>query len=304
MGAATQNGRKMEIYLNEFLSYLSAEKGLAKNTLLAYHSDLNIYFRYLTKLRKKLLKTKHQDITEFLWQEKLSGLSARSLCRMIETLKHFHRFLAAENHRPDDPCANLLTPRISPKLPRKLTLDEVERLLSAISGEKEREVRNRAMLELLYATGLRVSELVNITVENIDFKLGYVRVIGKGNKERIIPIGRTCRAYLMKYIPFREKRLASHPGVSDFFLTKLGRKMSRVEYWRQLKAYAAKAGIKKEITPHVLRHSFATHLLAGGADLRFVQEMLGHSSVATTQIYTHVDQERIKELHKKYHPRG
>ena len=289
-------------YIEEFISYLRVEKGLAENTILAYGSDLKHYAAHLAKIRKNILKIKHQDVTEFLWQQKLAGLSPRSLYRLIETLRHFHRFMVAEAHTSADPTANLVPPRITTKLPRKLSLIEVEKLLNSCSGSSEREVRNRAMLELLYATGLRVSELVTLTLDNIEFNLGFVRVIGKGKKERIIPIGKPSRHYLQKYLPFRSKR--AKEGMRDLFLSKLGRKMSRVEFWRQLKNYAARAGITKEITPHVLRHSFASHLLAGGADLRFVQEMLGHSSISTTQIYTHVDKEHLKDLHKKYHPHG
>ncbi|OGS18096.1 MAG: site-specific tyrosine recombinase XerD [Elusimicrobia bacterium RIFOXYA2_FULL_50_26] len=289
-------------YIEEFISYLTVEKGLAKNTILSYGYDLKHYLAHLAKIRKNLLKIKHQNVTDFLWQQKLEGLNPRSLYRLIETLRHFHRFMVAEGHMATDPTANLIPPRLTTKLPHKLSLAEVEKLLNSCSGDREREVRNRAMLELLYATGLRVSELVTLTLDNIEFNLGFVRVIGKGNKERIVPIGKTSRHYLQKYLPFRAKR--AKDGTRDLFLSKLGKKMSRVEFWRQLKNYAVRAGITKEITPHVLRHSFASHLLAGGADLRFVQEMLGHSSITTTQIYTHVDKEHLKDLHKKYHPHG
>jgi integrase/recombinase XerD len=175
------------------------------------------------------------------------------------------------------------------------------RLLNAVSGSDERDIRNRAMLELLYATGLRVSELVNMELSNLDLQTGYVRVIGKGNKERIVPVGKTCKRFIERYLAVRRRKYSNANGL---FLSRLGKKISRIEFWRQLKNYAAQAGITKNITPHTLRHSFASHLLAGGADLRFVQEMLGHSSITTTQIYTHVDRDRLKELHKKFHPHG
>jgi integrase/recombinase XerD len=291
----------METYIDEFTGYLSAEKGLARNTVLAYRSDLKRYVAYLEKSKKQLADIRHQDLTEFLWQQKLDGLQPRSLYRMMETLRQYHRFLLAERLLANDPTAYLAAPRVPSKLPNQLTNEEIERLLSSCTGTKEREVRNRAMIELLYATGLRVSELVNLNLGSIDLKLGYVRVIGKGNKERIVPVGRTAKAYLEQYLALRNSK---YPGVEGLFLSKLGRKLSRIEFWRQLKNCARSAGITKNISPHLLRHSFATHLLAGGADLRFVQEMLGHSSIATTQIYTHVDKDRLKELHKKYHPRG
>jgi len=287
----------MEQFIREFTSYLSAEKGLAKNTILAYGSDLRHYASYVASIQKNLSAITHEDITEFLWQQKSGGLKPRSLYRLIETLRHFYRFMVTEGHLSLDPTANA-------KLPQWLSLQEVEDLLHAVSGHKERELRNRAMLELLYATGLRVSELVNLDRENVDLKVGLVRVIGKGNKERIVPVGKTALRFIERYLELRKKNKKLPPNSAGLFLTKLGKKMSRIEFWRQIKKYALKAGITKHITPHVLRHSFATHLLSGGADLRFVQEMLGHSSISTTQIYTHVDKERLKELHKKYHPRG
>jgi integrase/recombinase XerD len=294
----------MEQYIRQFIAYLAAEKGLAKNTLLAYRSDLKRYSRYLEKIKKDIATVKHPDLTEFLWQQKLDGLQPRSIYRLMETLRHFHRFLLAERVLSADAAANLVPPRIPSALPEMLTIDEVERLLVSIAGDSGREIRNRAMVELLYATGLRVSELVNLELDNIDFSLGFVRVIGKGNKERIVPVGKTALEHVQRYLTVRNKNRRADAAEKGLFLSKLGRRISRIEFWRQLKEYAVKAGITKHLTPHVLRHSFASHLLAGGADLRFVQEMLGHSSIVTTQIYTHVDKERLKELHKKYHPRG
>lgn len=293
-----------ELYTSQFESYLSAEKGLAKNTLLAYKSDLRIYQQYLEKHSIKLLSAKHADITEFLWELKSTSHEARSIYRMMETLRQFYRFLVAEGITSNDPTANLISPKIPMKLPNLMNMQEIERLLHAASGPGVREVRNRAMMEMLYATGLRVSELTGLNLDNVDLSLGFVRVIGKGNKERLVPIGKTALHYLKRYIELRAKNKFMNPGEKGLFLSKLGKKMSRIAFWGQLKAYAKKAGIKKELTPHTLRHSFASHLLSGGADLRFVQEMLGHSSITTTQIYTHVDKERLKELHKKFHPRG
>ena len=291
----------IEPYIREFTGYLSAEKALSKNTVLAYKSDLKRFFGYLEKMNKPVGDITHRDITDFLWQLKLEGLKPRSLYRMIETLKQYYRFLVAENIIARDPAAYLIPPRVPAEVPNQLTHEEVDRLLNAASGHTEREVRNRAMIEILYAAGLRVSELVGLDRSNVDLDLGYVRVIGKGSKERIVPIGRNAVKYVRRYLDIRNSKFSGEQGL---FLSKLGKKMSRIEFWRQLKCYAQQAGITKNITPHVIRHSFATHLLSGGADLRFVQEMLGHSSVATTQIYTHVDGERLKELHKKYHPRG
>jgi integrase/recombinase XerD len=262
---------------------------------------LKRYFRYLEKIKKPVADVQHRDITEFLWQQKLEGLKPRSLYRLIETLKQYHRFLVAENIGAADPTAYIVPPKVPAKLPGQLSAEEVVRLLNAVSGSDERDIRNRAMLELLYATGLRVSELVNMELSNLDLQTGYVRVIGKGNKERIVPLGKTCKRFIERYLAVRRRKF---PNANGLFLSRLGKKISRIEFWRQLKNYAAQAGITKNITPHTLRHSFASHLLAGGADLRFVQEMLGHSSITTTQIYTHVDRDRLKELHKKFHPHG
>jgi integrase/recombinase XerD len=289
-------------YVREFIAYIAAEKGLSHNTQLAYQSDLKRYFRYLETAGKTLAGVTHQDLTEFFWQQKQQGLGPRSIYRLMETLRHFHRFLLAERLLETDPATNLVPPRVPAQLPSMLSVAEVDRLLATIDGADEREIRNRAMVEVLYATGLRVSELVNLALDNVDLGLGFVRVIGKGNKERIIPVGKTAIGFLKRYLPLRNRRAA--PGEQGLFLSRLGKRMSRIEFWRQLKEYAKQAGITKHLTPHVLRHSFASHLLAGGADLRFVQEMLGHSSIATTQIYTHVDTDHLKALHKKYHPRG
>lgn len=291
----------METYLDRFCAYLTAEKGLAANTLLAYRSDLKHYFSWLTASRKDPSAVVHDDLTDYLWALKQSGLQPRSLYRMMETLKQYHRFLAAEKYVTADPTEYLIPPRIPAKLPSLLSVDEIDRMLSRIDGAGERDIRNRAMMELLYATGLRVSELVSLQLSSIDLKLGYVRVVGKGGKERIVPVGRKALTYVQRYL---DLRLHKYPQSTGLFLGRRGTTLSRVAFWQQVRKHARAAGITRTITPHVLRHSFATHLLAGGADLRIVQEMLGHSSISTTQIYTHVDKNHLKELHKKFHPRG
>lgn len=288
-------------FINEFSAYLVAEKGLSRNTVLAYSSDLKRYFRYLAKTGKHLAALKHDDITDFLWEQKQEGLQPRSLYRMVETLRQYHRFLLAENLLASDPTANVEPPKLPAKLPGHLSMQEVDALLAAPAGDSIQEVRNKAMIELLYATGLRVSELVSLDLASVDLSLGYVRVIGKGNKERIVPVGKKACECVQRYLVMRAKK---YPDAEGLFLSQKGGKLNRIEFWRQLKAYARAAGINKSLSPHTLRHSFATHLLSGGADLRFVQEMLGHSSIATTQIYTHVDKDRLKELHKKFHPHG
>jgi integrase/recombinase XerD len=218
---------------------------------------------------------------------------------MIESIRQFYKFLIAENFIKTDPTVYLTAPKLPEMLPDMLTSEEVTRLLNSVSGSDNLSIRNRAMLELLYATGLRVSELISLKFSNVDIEECFVKIFGKGNKERLVPFGQKAQLYLKRYLRVRKNTK------SEFiFLTRLNKPISRIEFWRQLKQIAIKAGIMKNITPHTLRHSFATHLLTGGADIRFVQEMLGHSSISTTQIYTHISQERLKEQHKKYHPRG
>jgi len=294
----------MQEHIKNFLNYLVAEKGLAKNTIDAYGSDLKNLSVYLKNISKTPETLTHKELTEYLWQRKLSNLGPRSIYRLMETLRHFFKFLTAEGIITANPSSNLLAPKIPSKLPNKLSIEEVERLLNVFSNDKELTVRNRAMVELMYASGLRVSELIGLDVNNLDTDLGFLRVVGKGNKERIIPVGKTALYWVSKYMCFRNKRKNVSSLEKGLFLSKLGKKISRVEFWRQLKNAAKKADIQKNITPHILRHSFASHMLAGGADLRYVQEMLGHSSITTTQIYTHIDKDHIKELHKKFHPRG
>ncbi len=294
---------KLERFIKEFISYLTAEKGLSGKTILAYGSDLKHYQKYLENTGKDLSEIRHPDITDFLMTKKESGLKPRSLARLIETLRHFHKFLVMEGHLTKNPTQDILLPRIPQSLPGNLGENEVEMLLASANMPDYKSMRDRAMLELLYATGLRVSELVNLDVSGIDMNLGFVRVIGKGSKERIVPVGRTAIKFIKTYLEFREK-IPKYAANEGLFLSTRGKKMSRLEFWRRIKIYARKAGIAKNITPHTLRHSFASHLLKHGADLRFVQELLGHSSITTTQIYTHVDKERLKELHKKFHPRG
>jgi len=291
----------MENHLKEFSSYLNDEKGLSNNTVLAYLSDLKNFFVFLEKQGKSVSGTDHQLLTEFIWQKKLGGLKPRSIYRLIESIKQYYRFLVSEKIIDENPTAYLSTPKIPSNLPAQLSFDEVSSLLNSVRGTKERDIRNRAMIELLYAAGLRVSELVNIKVENVDLSQGYLKVKGKGNKERIVPISARAVSWIKKYLDTRNKNFRDR---TDLFLSKFGKKISRVEFWRQLKSYALGSGITKKVSPHILRHSFASHLLAGGADLRFIQEMLGHSSITTTQVYTHVDKQKLKELHKRFHPHG
>jgi len=287
--------------LNDFISYITIEKGLSKNTALAYRSDISKFLVFSDKKNIKVENFQHHDITDFLWEIKSEGLKPRSIYRMMESLRQYYKFLNSEELSDNNPTAYLAAPKIPENLPGMLSFDEVELLLNSIDAKDEMNIRNRAMLELLYATGVRVSELIGLKFENVNLKDGFLKVFGKGSKERLIPFGDKAKKFLGIYL---EKRKPSSGTGEELFISRLGKKLSRVEFWRQLKNIAKNAGIKKNITPHTLRHSFASHLLAGGADIRFVQEMLGHSSVSTTQIYTHVDNGRLRQQHKKFHPRG
>lgn len=286
--------------VDDFINYILIEKGLSKNTALAYRTDLNTYLKFLEDKKINYETITHLEITDFLWhlQQQLN-FKPTSVYRMIESIRQFYKFLIAENFIKIDPTINLAAPKLPEMLPEMLTNEEVTKLLNSVSGSDNLSIRNRAMLELLYATGLRVSELISLKFANVDIEECFVKIFGKGNKERLVPFGQKAQLYLKRYLRVRKNTK------SEFiFLTRLNKPISRIEFWRQLKQIAIKAGIMKNITPHTLRHSFATHLLTGGADIRFVQEMLGHSSISTTQIYTHISQERLKEQHKKFHPRG
>jgi integrase/recombinase XerD len=287
--------------IKDFISYIVVEKGLSKNTVLAYRTDILKFVTFAEKKQISLESFQHQDITDFLWEIKLGGLKPKSLYRLVESLRQFYKFLNSEDIIKTNPTLYLASPKISENLPTMLTFDEVVLLLNVITDNDEVNVRNRAMLELLYATGLRVSELINLNFSNINLEDNFLKVIGKGSKERLIPFGEKAKNFINIYLSKRKPYTDSKDNV---FISRLGKKLSRVEFWRQLKNIAKKAGINKNITPHTLRHSFATHLLVGGADIRFVQEMLGHASIATTQIYTHLDKNKIIQQHKNFHPRG
>lgn len=285
--------------IDNFINYILIEKGLTKNTALAYRTDLKTFFKYLEEKSISFENIQHSQLTDFLWNLKVSNLKPRSIFRMVESIRQFYKFLVIEDIIKEDPTIYLSVPKTSEVLPDTLTNKEVDILLNSVSGTDDLSIRNRAMLELLYATGLRVSELISLKFENINLEECFVKITGKGNKERLVPFGHKAKIFLERYLRVRKKTNSEY-----IFLTRLKKPISRIEFWRQLKEISIKAGIMKNITPHTLRHSFATHLLTAGTDIRFVQEMLGHSSISTTQIYTHVSQKTLKEQHKKYHPRG
>jgi integrase/recombinase XerD len=296
----------MKILISEFLNYLSVERGLAKNTLMAYGRDLEMYVQYLGAKQgvKSPEGVTREKITSYMHEQKKQGLTAVSICRSLAAIRMFHRFLVRENFATVDPTDLVDTPKLWKRIPDVLSQAEVNAMLDATQGRDWQSVRDRGILELFYASGLRVSELVGLRVDSINYDMGFVRCLGKGSKERIIPIGKRAREAILKYIESGRKKILKGRVEDALFISRLGKKLSRQSAWKIIKFYARKAGVKKTIKPHTLRHTFATHLLEHGADLRSVQEMLGHSDIATTQIYTHVDKERLRIIHKQFHPRG
>jgi len=280
------------------------ERGLARNTTLAYVSDMEQFLAYLESRGQDPLKARRGDLEDYLWDLKTKkGLQASSLFRKIETLRSFYSFQAAERRVAANPAAELRTPRRPALLPQYLTAEEVGRLLAAPAGASYEALRLRVMIEFLYATGMRVSELLALKAEYVNLQDGWVRVLGKGSKERLIPVHERARALLRQFLQIRQRRFP-RAADAEIFLNRRGRRLSRIQFWRDLRALAKRARLEGKVHPHVLRHTFATHLLQGGADLRSVQEMLGHSSLATTQIYTHLEKSGLKQAHKMHHPRG
>jgi integrase/recombinase XerD len=294
----------MRHLVDRFFQHLGIEKGLAANTQQAYRKDLLRFLDYLEKQEISLPEVGEAELTSYIYQLRQGGLSSRSVGRAISCLRSFFRFSLEEGSLSSDPTSHLQSPRFRPKLPHTLSLEEVEKLLSAPAGQSAREVRDKAMLETLYGTGMRVSELVSLPLNFVDLAVGYVRCMGKGSKERIVPLGSSAIFYLKRYLEFSRPRLTGGKLTPYLFVGPKGRPLTRQGFWRMIRAYSLKAGIGKRVTPHTLRHSFATHLLERGADIRSVQMMLGHSDISTTQIYTHIAQEWLKEIYFRYHPRA
>lgn len=288
--------------LDRFLQMAVFEAGLAEASVAAYAADLRGYLDFLAEQQvARIDDVSPEDIVDHLFALRSAGLGERSCARHLSAVRRFHRFLAAEGRAATDPSATLESPRLLHALPHYLTRDEIERLLNAPRPDDAEGVRDAALLAVFYACGLRISELANLPLKDISIAESTVRIRGKGSKVRVVPLGRRAAARVAAWLAVRP---AWEPRAATLFLTPKGRRMSRTAVWRQVKRHALAAGIAKNVTPHMLRHSFATHLLDGGADLRAVQEMLGHSAIATTQIYTHVSVERLAEAHKRFHPRG
>jgi len=296
----------MKRLLEEFISYLSIERGLSKNTISSYRTDLAHFIGYLeTKGVNDVDRVTRQDIMNYLLTLKDRGISSNSISRALVAIKMFYRFLIQERLAKDDVAGVLESPRLVRPLPNVLGMADVDKLLSAPDLRDWMGMRDKAALELMYATGMRVSELVELTMEGLNLDVGFIKCRGKGDKERIVPIGRAAKGAIERYAekvrPTLQKKGGTDPHL---FLSRLGKKVSRVSFWKMIKRNTKLARIKKDITPHTLRHSFATHLLERGADLRVVQEMLGHADISTTQIYTHINKERLKSIHRQFHPRA
>lgn len=291
--------------ITAFLDYIIVEKGLARNTLLSYKRDLARFSGFLERCGMTAENATPDDIREYLKELHDAGLTVRSYTRALIALRGWYKFLQRRGHVKASPCAVIDIPRMNRRLPEFLTIAEVDALLAAPTTETRRGCRDKAMLETLYATGLRVSELVGLKLNDLNLQAGYLTTFGKGAKERLVPLGESAMISLKRYLDDSRPLLQKHGRGKYLFLSTRGKSMTRQNFWVIMKKYALIAGIDKtKIKPHILRHSFATHLLEGGADLRIVQAMLGHADISSTQIYTHVTTERLKKIHKKSHPRG
>jgi integrase/recombinase XerD len=294
----------MRELIDALLNYLSVERGLSANTLISYREDLNTYADFLkSHAIESLSKTNKNDIVNFMLYEKDKGLSANSVARRLAAIKVFYRFLLRERILKNDPTSLIDSPKLWKKIPETLSFNEVDTLLNQPNIRDKQGLRDKAILEVMYATGMRVSEVVNLKKDNVNLDIGFLRCIGKGNKERVIPLGKKAIQSINKYLESSRSRFLGKQESEYLFLNRFGKKISRQTLWKIIRRYAREANIRKPIRPHILRHSFATHLLERGADLRSVQEMLGHSNISTTQIYTHITKDRLKTIHKMYHPR-
>lgn len=296
----------MEDNMKDFMHFLLVEKGLAKNTLVSYERDLKAYSKYIKNVENCTIKEiQRSQIIGFLSFLKDNGKSSKTIARHIASIRAFHQFLLRDRVVEEDPTVHIETPQAERTLPKVLSMEEVEALLEFPHKKDHFGVRDKAMLELLYATGIRVSELINLNIDDIHLMMGFIRCIGKGNKERIIPIGGAATTAIQMYLNEARSRFFTGKEKDDaLFLNHHGKRLTRQGFWKILKQIGKEARIEKEITPHTLRHSFATHLLENGADLRAVQEMLGHADISTTQIYTHVTKTRLKDVYSQFHPRA
>lgn len=295
----------MEKILDEFIYYLAVERGLAENTMVSYRTDLAGYIAFCRKHGLDSLERTGKDtIMSYLFQLQLDGRSPATISRHLAAVRTFYRYVVSEGFLSKDPSVDLESPKSAQKLPRVLTVEEVDLLLGQPLTGEPAGIRDKAMLELLYATGIRVSELVSLDLEHIHLENGFIRCFGKGSKERMVPLGDVAARYLGEYLAQGRSKLIKTGHVDALFVNQHGRRLTRQGFWKIIKKYAQKAKIEMEITPHTIRHSFATHLLENGADIRSVQEMLGHADISTTQIYTHLTRRKLKEVYNRSHPRA
>ncbi|MFH1395437.1 MAG: site-specific tyrosine recombinase XerD [Candidatus Omnitrophota bacterium] len=294
----------MKKYIEEFLYFMEVERGVSENTIFSYQHDLKKFERYIQDINKSVSEITREDIVEFLMRLKDIGLSAVTIARNLAALKTFWKFLVEEQVVKENVAGIIETPKTWKNIPEVLNIEEVERLLEAPDKKTLLGVRDSAILELMYAAGLRVSEVNALEVPNVNLEANFVKCYGKGGKERIVPIGKLAENAIENYLRDVRPKLLGKGESRHLFLSRLGRKISRQSLWKIIRKYARLAGITKNITPHTLRHSFATHLLEGGAELRGLQEMLGHADISTTQIYTHVNKEKLRKIHKEFHPRA
>lgn len=295
---------KISALLRRYLDYLSVEKGLSVNTLESYKNDLTRFFSYLLQKKLSWETIRRQDVEAYLTAAQNEGVTVATVSRYISSIRSFYNFTQLEKLSDNNPSEDIELPKKPKKLPEFLNTEEVERLLSAPDKETVTGLRDAAMLELLYATGERVSEIINLKMEDLNLDEGYLVCMGKGSKQRLIPFGDAAGEMIIRYIRNSRLKLMKEQSTPFLFLSTRSGPLSRKTFWKMIKDYRLKAGIEKDISPHTLRHSFATHLLQNGADLRSVQMLLGHSDISTTQIYTHINQHRMKKIHDQYHPRA
>jgi integrase/recombinase XerD len=295
----------MHHLIDDYLNFMAVEKGASRNTIDGYSRDLNRYAAFIDSLKiRDIREIGTEDLISYLSRLKSEGLAANSVNRALAALRGFYKYLLREKKVESTPVAHIELARVWMHLPDVLNREEMALLLMQPGSGTPAAVRDTAMLELVYATGIRVSELTGLTLNSINWQVGYLVAMGKGGKERIVPLGRTAYDHVKRYVEGARPLLLKNHQCDILFLNRLGRGLTRQGFWKIVKQYAAKANLAKKVHPHTFRHSFATHLLEGGADLRSVQIMLGHADISTTQIYTHVTREKLKEIHRRYHPRG
>jgi integrase/recombinase XerD len=304
--AETTRVTEMEAAIDEYLDHLSVERGLSQSTVASYRGDLAAYAAFLAERgRLDPAGVTSKDVSEFTVARMDEGVSARSIARNLSCLRGFHKYLVVTGAVAGDPTADVDGPKFRRRLPDVLSVHEIEQIISAVDTSTELGIRDRAMIEMAYGAGLRVSELTSLELSNLFFEEGYIRCMGKGSKERVVPVGEAAVDWTTRYRrDVRPGLAAKAPSTDVLFLNARGRPLSRMGFWKILQKAVTRAGVRDRVKPHTLRHSFATHMLEGGADLRVVQEMLGHADISTTQIYTSVDREYLKEIHKTFHPRG